>query len=60
MKRMQYCFNCGRKLGVYDKPYHDLDTCGNWECEKAAWEADMEREARIREEAERDSYDHYR
>lgn len=60
MLRMQYCFNCGKELGVYNKPYGDLDTCGDRECEKAAADAYMEREAEIRENAERDNYDRYR
>ncbi len=42
--RMQYCFYCGAKLGIYSCS-DPLQTCGERECDRAARdEAQAERE----------------
>ncbi len=60
VKRMQYCFNCGEELGIYNKPFGDLDTCEKIECNRAERYAYREREKEARYQAEDDNYDRYR
>ena len=57
--KMQHCFNCGAELGVYEKYYGDLDTCGERECEQAAREAWQGAEEDRAERAREDRYERY-
>jgi len=58
---MQYCFNCGEELGVYEVHAGDMiDTCGKPECERAAGECYQQEEEEARYQAEKDHYDRYR
>lgn len=59
-KRMQHCFNCGKEIGIYNKPFGDLDTCGEAECNRAERDAYGERESYVREQAEQDNYNRYK
>lgn len=59
-KKMQYCFNCGKELGIYEKSYGEIDTCGERECERAAREYQAEVDADAEDRAERDHYVRYR
>ena len=59
-EKMQYCFNCGVELGIYETHSDYFNTCGSKECERAAREAYAEQEAEATERARADQYDHYR
>jgi hypothetical protein len=34
--KMQYCFNCGAELGVYQHYHGDIEHCGARECAREA------------------------
>jgi hypothetical protein len=58
-KRMQYCYACGKELGVYYLGSGEFDTRGNTECSKILRE-DMRASRDERQcEAERDDYQRY-
>lgn len=58
-KRMQHCCWCGEDLGVYDA-FGEIESCGKLECNREQRNAYHEREAEVRERAERDDYNFYR
>jgi hypothetical protein len=59
-KRIQYCFNCGEDLGIFELWPGDLPTCGKRECEREARYAREAEDAEARERAAYDNYDAYR
>ena len=58
-KRMQHCDWCGEELGIYDA-FGKIESCGKPECDREQRNAYREREAEVRERAERDDYNYYR
>lgn len=54
MKKMQYCFYCGEKLGVYDNFGERYETCGKPECEREARDCQAQDHAEAHEQLDRD------
>lgn len=43
--KMQFCFNCGKELGIYVHYHGDIESCGSAECnreEQAAYREQRE------------------
>ncbi len=59
-KRMQHCFWCGEKLGVYETWPGDVDHCHKQECSRQARYALQEQDADARDRADQDNYERYR